>query len=57
MAKVVITDNGPPFNGETYTSWGASIRFHHYITPLWPAANGEVERMMDTLGKVIRISH
>ena len=48
MPKVVKTDNGPLFNGETFTRWGASIGFHHRkITPLWPAANGEVERMMD----------
>ena len=58
VPKVVKTDNGPPFNGDTFTKWGASIGFHHRkITPLWPAANGEVERMMDTLGKVIRIAH
>lgn len=58
IPKVVKTDNGPPFNGELFTKWGASIGFtHRKITPLWPQANGEAERMMGTLGKVIRISH
>jgi hypothetical protein len=55
VPKVVRTDNGPPFNGSTFTRWGRSIGFEHRtITPLWPQANAEAERMMDTLGKAIR---
>ena len=58
VPKVVKTDNGPPFNGDFFTRWGKSIGFHHRkVTPLWPQSNGEAERMMDTLGKLIRISH
>ena len=58
IPKIVKTDNGPPFNGELFTKWGKSIGFHHKkITPLWPQSNGEAERMMDTLGKLIRVCH
>ena len=58
VPKIVKTDNGPPFNGELFTKWGKSIGFHHKkITPLWPQSNGEAERMMDTLGKLIRVCH
>ena len=58
VPKIVKTDNGPSFNGELFTKWGKSIRFHHKkITPLWPQSNGEAERMMDTLGKLIRVCH
>ena len=54
----IKTDNGPPFNEDVFTRWGKSIGFHHRkVTPLWPKSNGEAERMMDTLGKMIRVSH
>lgn len=29
---------------------------HRKITPLWPKANGEVERFMRTIGKVVKTS-
>jgi hypothetical protein len=49
----VHTDNCPPFNGDLFTKWGTSIGFtHRRVTPLWPQANGEVEQMMNTLGKI-----
>ena len=55
IPEVLITDNGPPFNGEQFNSWAKYIGFaHRHITPLWPEANGEAERFMRTLGKAIR---
>ena len=48
---MVKTDNVPPFNGEQFSSWAKYIGFAH---TLWPEANGEAERFMRTLGKVIR---
>ena len=53
--QVVRTDNGPPFNSSDFASFALYIGFHHRkITPLWPQANGEVERMMRNLKKVYR---
>jgi hypothetical protein len=55
VPSIVKTDNGPPFNGEAFKKWGQTIGFdHRKVTPLWPRANGEAERMMDTLGKAVR---
>ena len=56
VPEVVKTDNGPPFNSELFSKWANTIGFHHRkITPLWPRANGEVERFMRTLKKVVQI--
>ena len=55
IPEVVKTDNGPPFNGEQFSSWAKYTGFaHRLVTPLWPEANGEAERFMRTLGKAIR---
>lgn len=49
------TDNGSPFQSYKFAAfaekWGLK---HRKVTPLWPRANGEVERFMRNLGKVIR---
>jgi transposase InsO family protein len=51
----VMSDNGPPFNGKEFgdflSQFGSS---HRKITPLHPRANGEVERMMTSIGKSIK---
>ena len=58
IPKVVKTDNDPPFIGETFNRWGEAIGFRHRkITFLRPRATGLAERSMDTLEKIIRISH
>ena len=58
LIQELRTDNGPPFQSqelaEYLTSWDIT---HKKITPRWPQANGEVERFMRTLNKVIRIAH
>jgi transposase InsO family protein len=52
---VVKTDNGPPFNSADFAAWSKFVGFHHRkITPLWPQANGEVERFMRTIAKAVR---
>ena len=57
IPKVIETDNGPPFNGEPFAEYAAKMGFRHCkITPLWPEANGEVERFMKTLGKCCDLS-
>ena len=58
IPDVVKTDNGPPFNGREFKGFAEHLGFHHRkITPLWPQANGEVERFMKTIGKAIRAAH
>lgn len=53
--SVVKSDNGPPFQGHEFTEFAATCGFkHRRITPLWPEANGTVERFMGTLNKFIR---
>jgi hypothetical protein len=51
------TDNGSPFFGHAFRAYAQRWGFQHRkITPLWPIANGEVERFMDNLGKVLRVA-
>lgn len=51
------TDNGPPFNSYEFAEYARQKGFiHQKITPKWPRANGEVERFMKNLGKVLKAS-
>ena len=51
----VVTDNGPQFRAEHFNSflrqWGVT---HRTTPPLWPQANGAVERLNATIGKTLR---
>ena len=52
---LVRTDNGPPFNSREFRLFAEYLGFtHRRDTPRWPQANGEVERLMRTLGKAIK---
>ena len=58
IPKTLKTDNGPPFNSSKFAQFANYLGFHHRrVTPLWPRANGEAERMMRNLNKVIQTSH
>ncbi|XP_014665040.1 PREDICTED: uncharacterized protein K02A2.6-like [Priapulus caudatus] len=58
IPEVVKSDNGPPFQGQDFASFAADLGFKHWkVTPLWPQANGGVERFIDTLLKIVRIAH
>ena len=58
IPEILKTDNGPPFNGGELTQFANHLGFHHRkVTPLWPCANGEVERFMAPLMKAIRAAH
>ena len=51
----VNSDNGPPFNSWDFHEFSKYLNFHHRrVTPLWPRANGEVERFMGTVEKIIQ---
>ncbi|XP_046574270.1 uncharacterized protein K02A2.6-like [Haliotis rubra] len=55
IPKVVKSDNGSPFNSKEFADFAVYLGFHHRrITPLWPEANGEVERFMRILKKCIQ---
>ena len=52
---VLKSDNGPPFNSVQLQSFAAHMGFkHRKVTPYWPRANGEAERFMRNLGKVVK---
>ena len=52
---MVRTDNGPPFNSESFQMFATQLGFrHHRITPVWSRANGEAKRFMKTLEKAVR---
>ena len=54
-SRVVKSDNGPPFNGEEFAKFTCGLGFkHRKVTPLWPRANGEVERFVKTRKKCIK---
>ena len=54
IPEVVRTGNGPPFNRESFQMFATRGFTHRRITPEWPRANGEAERLMKTLEKAIR---
>lgn len=54
VPQVVKSNNGPPFNGGEFAQFAKYLGFkHRKVSPLWPEANGEVERLMKTFGKVL----
>jgi hypothetical protein len=55
IPDVVKTDNGPPFNSREFQSFAQTLGFkHRKITPRWPRANGEVDRFVRTIKKVVK---
>jgi len=58
IPDVLKSDNGPLFNGHEFKHFSEYLGFkHRRITPYWPRANGEAERLVQTLKKSIRIAH
>ena len=58
IPDVLKSDNGPPFNGHEFENFSEYLGFkHRRITLYWPRANGEAERLVQTLEKSIRIAH
>lgn len=51
------TDNGPPWFGRDFADFVQNQGVRHYrTTPLWPEANGEVERFVKNVKKVVKAS-
>ncbi|KAJ1129538.1 hypothetical protein NDU88_007906 [Pleurodeles waltl] len=56
LPEEIKMDNAPPFQGNEFQDMLRCLGIQHRrITPLWPQANGEVERFMHTLNKALRI--
>ena len=50
IPDILKSDNGPPFDGHEFKNFADYLGFkHRRITPLWPKANGEGERLVQTL--------
>lgn len=57
VPDVLKSDNGPTFRSQYFKNYASFMGFQHRkVAPLWPQANGSVERMMGTLNKTINAS-
>ena len=55
IPNVIISDNGPPFNGIDYKRYLETLGITpKFSTPLWPQGNAQAERFMKCLGKVLQ---
>ena len=58
VPQIVKTDNGSPFNATDFSNFAKYMGFQHKpVTPLWPEANGGVERFMRVLKKIMQSAH
>ena len=54
--EIIRTDNGPCYASAEFHEYAQYAGFRHRkVTPVWPRANGEAERMMRTLSKSLKI--
>ena len=52
VPDILKSDNGPPFNGHEFKTFADYVGIkHRKTTPLWPKANGEADRLVQTLEK------
>ena len=57
LPKEITTDNGPQFISKEFEDYSEMQGIkHRKVTPLWPQANGEVERQNRSLLKRLKIS-
>ena len=55
IPDILKSDNGPPFNSGQLQSYAEHMGFtHRKVTPYCHRANGDAERFMKNLGKIIR---
>ncbi|XP_046863350.1 uncharacterized protein K02A2.6-like [Xenia sp. Carnegie-2017] len=55
IPDTIRSDNGPPFNSKEFYEFSKYLGFKlRKVTPYWPRANGEVERLMHTIKKTIK---
>ena len=57
IPRIIRSDNGPPFSSTEFAQYlNSKGVIHRKVTPVWPAANGEAERFMRTLNKMVQTS-
>ncbi len=57
IPKIFGSDNGPPFQSRIFNEYCSFMGvFHKKSTPLWPRGNSICERLMQSLGKVVKIA-
>ena len=57
IPEVVRSDNGPQFSSQDFAKFASSYGFQHVTSsPHYPQSNGQVERMVQTVKKMIRRS-
>ena len=57
LSECVRSDNGPPFASEQFETFLEYLGIQHKKSvPYWPQSNGEVERCIETLLKIVRIA-
>ena len=55
IPDTIISDNGPPFNGDEYARYLKALGIQaKFSTPYWPQGNATVERFMRPLGKALK---
>ena len=55
IPDVIISDNGPPFNGDEYARYLKALGIQaKFSTPYWLQGNATVERFMQPLGKALK---
>jgi len=55
VPDIVRSDNWPPFNSKEFATFADDLGFkHRKVTPKWARANGEVERFVRTVKKVVK---
>ena len=55
IPEVVISDNGPQFNSRDFVKFSETYGFTHLTSsPLHPQGNGEAERAVQTVKKLLK---
>ena len=57
IPETVISDNGPQYTSETYSNFAKTYHFRHITSsPYYPRANGEAERAVGTIKRLLQKS-
>ena len=57
IPEVVRSDNGPQYSSQEFAAFSKAYHFKHVTSsPLYPQSNGQAERMVQTVKKILRTS-